>query len=151
MCQPGCYLSTMVTSVIFETVIEAFFTVIREVDGYNILVFKPPQNLIDDRVVVKCGIIIMRQDVAFLRCQVWAIVVITCPFPLALRIALVVVHVLTHQMEDCQLRLTLLLTTTHLLQLIIVFQKSLIQYMNTGVPSVKLCSTQFWIVQEETT
>ena len=102
MGQSGINHRTVVTAKMLEAVIETFFTIIRHIDHNGILILETAQYLIDNRVVIQCGIVVVGQNVEILFRQVGTVVVFSRPFPLLIRITGVVVDMLPHHVEDNQ-------------------------------------------------
>ncbi len=125
----------------------AFLAMVGHVDDDGILLLESLHDLGHDRVVVEGGVVVMAQHLALGIGQFWALVLVTaCPEPgLLLAVALLVVHVLSHQVEDGEVVLLLEVLQT----VVIILQQSVVQIVELGVAVVKLQLAQFRIVQEE--
>ena len=102
MRQSGIDCSAVVAAKVLETIIETLFAMIGNIDDNGILVLKTTQYLIDNGVVIQRGIVIVGQDIEILFGQIGTVIVLTCPFPLFIRITGVVVYMLPHHVEDNQ-------------------------------------------------
>ena len=111
MCQPCGDFCTMVSAEVFVAVVETLFTVVGKVDDHRLFVVESLHNLVYDGVVVEGGIVVVCQYVALMPRQVGTLIVVTSPLPAVFGIALPIVHVLSHEVEDEQLSLSFFFTS----------------------------------------
>ena len=139
----------MVTADKAADLLIAFLAMVWYIDDNGILLLESFHDLRHDRVVVEGSIVVMAQHLALCRGQLWSLfLVAACPeLGLFLAVAQLVVHVLSHQVEDGEVVLLLECLQT----VVIVFQQSVVKIVQLGIAMVKLQLAQFRIVQEEAT
>ena len=150
MCQELVYDSTMISAMMFESVVVALLSMVGHVYDDGVLVLITAHYLVDNRVVVQGGVVIVGYDVTLLLRQVGSVVVFLIPFALLLRITLMVVNMLSHDMKNCESALLVLASLFVIIHLVIVLQYAFVQSVHTCVTSIKLGLIQYRIVQEET-
>ena len=105
----------------------ALLAMVGHVDDDGVLLGIVLHNLRHDRVVVKGGVVVMAQHLALLVGQLWALVLVTArpEMGLTVLVAGLVIHVLTHQVEDGEIILTV--GFSFLQSVVIVLQQSVVQ------------------------
>ena len=128
----------------------ALLAMVGHVDDDGVLLGIALHNLRHDRVVVKGGVVVMAQHLALLVGQLRALVLVTASPEMCLTVLVagLVIHVLTHQVEDGKIILTV--GFNFLQSVVIVLQQSVVQGVQLRVAAVKLQLAEFRIVEEET-
>ena len=119
---------------------------VRHIDDDGVLMLKPTDNLVNNRVVIKHGIVIVGIDLQPFRCQFLVRIVSGSEFPSGLhRETSPIVHMLSHQMENGQLVCIVFFHG------IIVLQHPFVITMQPAITGVKQLLAQLRMIQEETT
>ena len=105
MCQLPVDVGGVVAADEATVFLVALLAMVGHIDDDGIFLLESFHDLCHDGVVVEGGVVVMTQYLALGIGQLWALVfVAACPeLSLALAIAQLVVHVLTHQMEMVRL------------------------------------------------
>ena len=128
----------------------ALLAVVGHVDDDGIFVGKTPANLVDNRVVVAHGVVIVGQNHALLLRKFGAQPLIAFGHKLLafLRIAVAIVHVLPNEMEEDEVGL-LQINLTRFEEIVVILQQTCIVTVERGVAQVKLGAVQRGVVEKE--
>ena len=123
---------------------------VGHVDDDGIFVGKTPANLVDNRVVVAHGIVIIGQNHALLLREFGAQPLVTFGRKLLAfrRIAVAIVHVLADEMEDDEVVLPQI-NLARFEEIVVILQQARIVTVERGVAQVKLSTVQRGIVEKK--
>jgi|GEM_PF-4378821 len=124
-----------------------FFSMVGDIDDDGFLTLKTAYHLIYHRVVVQHGVVILRQDLPLSSRQIGSQGFVIGPRPPSSvgRIALLVRHMLSHEVKNGEVVRGVLLSQT-----VVFAQQTLVKTIHSIVACIELSLTQHRMIEEET-